>query len=50
MLVELEDPYILLHDKKLPGVQAILGCELEAHGPCEVEHVAHDAVEARDQR
>jgi chaperonin GroEL len=24
MLVELEDPYILLHEKKLPGVQAIL--------------------------
>ncbi|MEQ9334342.1 chaperonin GroEL [Thalassobaculum sp.] len=24
MICELEDPYILLHDKKLPGVQAIL--------------------------
>ena len=24
MLCELEDPYILLHDKKLPGVQALL--------------------------
>jgi chaperonin GroEL len=24
MLVELEDPYILLHEKKLPGVQALL--------------------------
>jgi chaperonin GroEL len=24
MLVELEDPYILLHEKKLPGIQAIL--------------------------
>ncbi len=24
MLVELEDPYVLLHDKKLPGLQAML--------------------------
>src|SRR5207245_7929640 len=24
MLAELEEPYILLHEKKLPGVQAIL--------------------------